>query len=140
MIKMTEKIKSKQREIERLEAEIEEIRKTRKEKASWKVPFFKGQMVSYIEGYFTMKEYSKDFELKDNYEFFATLTLKHVGRGRSSVGFSMEDYDGKSYNMFLKDFEEMVKNNTLDHGQISGKWTFVKRGQNYGIKCLGEEK
>lgn len=36
------------------------------------------------------------------------------------------------YQVFLTDSKEVIQN--MIHGIIYGKWTFVKRGENFGIK------
>lgn len=38
------------------------------------------------------------------------------------------------YQVFLTDSKEVIQN--MMHGIIYGKWTFVKRGENFGIKLV----
>lgn len=38
------------------------------------------------------------------------------------------------YQVFLTDSKEVIQN--MIHGIIYGKWTFVKRGENFGIKLV----
>lgn len=38
------------------------------------------------------------------------------------------------YQVFLTDSKEVIQNMT--YGIIYGKWTFVKRGENFGIKLV----
>ena len=38
------------------------------------------------------------------------------------------------YQVFLTDSKEIIQN--MMHGIIYGKWTFVKRGENFGIKLV----
>lgn len=38
------------------------------------------------------------------------------------------------YQVFLTDSKEIIQN--MMHGIIYGKWTFVKKGENFGIKLV----
>ncbi len=71
----------------------------------------------------------------DNFEFDDTLTLIDYGRGRSSVVFDMQRTDGTKVSVFVSDFFEMAKQ--MQNGKITGRFTFTKKGQNYGC-CLVE--
>lgn len=72
-----------------------------------------------------------------NFEFGDTLVFKHFSRGRSSVKAHFESlYTGKKYEMFISDIEDVILNNHLMNGCISGRFTFVKKGQNYGVVLL----
>jgi len=35
--------------------------------------------------------------------------------------------------MFIKDFDTAIKQYGFDGQRITGQWTYVKRGQNFGI-------
>ncbi|KVH05423.1 hypothetical protein WS84_28230 [Burkholderia anthina] len=74
-------------------------------------------------------------EMKANHEFEDTLTYHSCGRGRSSVGFTFKRSDGRKVNVFLTDMDDWIPQ--LNGGKISGRFTFVKRGQNYGCTKLG---
>lgn len=65
-----------------------------------------------------------------NFEFEDTLTYQSCGRGRSSVGFTFARSDGSTVNVFLMDMSKWIPH--LVGGKITGKFTFVKRGQNFG--------
>lgn len=69
-------------------------------------------------------------EMVPNHEFEDTLTYQSCGRGRSSVGFTFTRTDGRTVNVFLKDMNKWIPQ--MAGGKITGKFTFVKRGQNYG--------
>ena len=72
-----------------------------------------------------------------NFEFEDTLIFKHFSRGRSSVKAHFESQNtGKKYEMFISDLEDVILNNSLTNGRVSGKFTFVKKGQNYGVLLL----
>lgn len=44
------------------------------------------------------------------------------------------DVNSIYYQVFLTDSKEIIQN--MMHGIIYGKWTFVKRGENFGIKLV----
>lgn len=71
-----------------------------------------------------------------NYEFEDTLELVSYGRGRSSVTFTLKRTDGKTISMFVSDFFDAA--HKMNNGKITGRFTFVKKGQNYGCKMVGE--
>lgn len=73
---------------------------------------------------------------KDNYEFTGTLEFDHFSRGRSAAHAIFKDpSDDTEYTMFLTDLGDAIPN--MGGGFLIGTFTFVKRGQNYGIKFLG---
>lgn len=78
------------------------------------------------------------FHLLPNKPFGDCLRYKGYSRGRSSAKIIFEsEINGSSYGMFLTDFDglmEQVGMNALNGRGVSGQFSFVKRGQNYGIK------
>ena len=72
---------------------------------------------------------------KPNTEVELTLHYNGYGRGRSAVTFYWLDDDGHEYPMFITDVDELL---TQDMGtsKVHAIFTYVKRGQNYGIKFL----
>jgi len=94
-----------------------------------KIPFDKnGNMLGY--GSYGVHEW------RDNYEFDASLKFTYAGRGRSAVKFHFEDEFGKQYEMFLQDLSDIIANSIIDKGSISGRLTFCKKGENFGIKKI----
>ena len=79
-----------------------------------------------------------DLEWKDNYEFKDTLTFVDWGRGRGPTNFEFVDSFDNEYQMFMVDFCDMISKANINHGEVEGKWTFIKRGTDYGIKYLGK--
>lgn len=73
----------------------------------------------------------------DNFEFDDTLTLIDYGRGRSSVTFTMQKKDGKTVSVFVSDFCDMAKSSEFKAGVIAGRFTFTKKGCNYGCRLIG---
>ena len=101
-------------------------------KPSWKIPMKDDGTVSYWDMGETSLE-RHGYHYVDNFEWSDTLEYECFGRGTSAAHLYFKStITGKSYQMFLKDFEDIVK--LLVDGKVTGKWTFCKRGQNYGIK------
>ena len=72
-----------------------------------------------------------------NFEFEDTLIFKHFSRGRSSVKAHFESlHTGKKYEMFVSDLEDVILKRHFVNGCMSGIFTFVKKGQNYGVMLL----
>ena len=72
---------------------------------------------------------------KPNEEIELTLHYKNYGRGRSSVTFYWVDDNGNQYPMFIKDVDELLRQD-MGTSSVHAIFTYVKRGQNYGIKFL----
>ena len=72
---------------------------------------------------------------KPNEEVELTLHYKGFSRGRSAVTFYWVDDDGHKYPMFLKDVDELLRQD-IGTSSIHAIFTYVKRGANYGIKFL----
>lgn len=118
------------------------------------VPFDKGgNMCDYT--YHTLSEYEEELCKKDgkferfrnngilaeifvpNFEFDDTLLFEYFSRGRSSVKAHFVSCNtNKKYEMFISNLGDVIKANGLIEGKIKGKFTFVKKGQNYGIALV----
>ena len=72
---------------------------------------------------------------KPNKEVELTLHYQGYGRGRSAVTFYWVDDDGHKYPMFIKDVDELLRQD-IGTSSIHAIFTYVKRGANYGIKFL----
>lgn len=72
---------------------------------------------------------------KPNKEVELTLHYQGYGRGRSAVTFYWVDDDGHKYPMFIKDVDELLRQD-VGTSSIHAIFTYVKRGANYGIKFL----
>ena len=70
-----------------------------------------------------------------NKEVELTLHYQGYGRGRSAVTFYWVDDDGHKYPMFIKDVDELLRQD-IGTSSIHAIFTYVKRGANYGIKFL----
>lgn len=72
---------------------------------------------------------------KPNEEVELTLHYQGYGRGRSAVTFYWVDDNGYRYPMFIKDVDELLKQD-MGTSSVHAIFTYVKRGANYGIKFL----
>ena len=71
----------------------------------------------------------------DNFEFNDTLTYVTYHTGRSAINFEMKRTDGTTVNVFISDLNIMLPH--MSRGQITGRFTFVKKGGSYGCMYLG---
>ena len=103
--------------------------------SNWKVLIKEDGKIEWWAG---MSKWMDEYNLqwKDNWEWEDTITYSGYGRGTSScvICFKSEALN-QHVNMFMTDFNYVVK--SLEKGQLKGKFTFCKRGQNYGVKYLG---
>jgi hypothetical protein len=74
---------------------------------------------------------------EDNKPFRAALEFQRFERGRSAAHAIYAKHDDPNWEvtMFLTDFEDVVKRDLIP-SRLNGRFIFVKRGQNYGIKLL----
>jgi hypothetical protein len=78
---------------------------------------------------------------KDNYEWDGVLRIDDYSRGRSAAYFNLVgDYEKREYTMFMSDLYVALKNVGCTPGLngpvMEGRWTFCKKGQNYGVKLV----
>ena len=93
----------------------------------------KGSLISYT-GYA-----GDNVEFVENRKFKETLTYIGYSRGRSSAVFLFKDSTGAKYQMFMTDMDDMLRSKDIVDGKITGTWTYVKRGRNFGIRLIKEE-
>lgn len=74
---------------------------------------------------------------QDNHKFSDVLTFDGYSRGRSAAYFGFLRADGRSVTVFLKEFEGIVPH--MVNGKVSGTFSFIKRGQNYGCVLVEPE-
>jgi hypothetical protein len=74
---------------------------------------------------------------EENKPFHAQLSFVRFERGRSAVRALYVKDDDSTYEaaMFLSDFEKVIQRG-LAPQHLTGRFEFVKRGANYGIKLL----
>lgn len=101
-------------------------------KGNYQIPFDqKGDQMEYPE------TWRGEIDWRDNFEFEDGLTLIGYGRGRSSITFQFRRDKGGVVSMFVSDFYEAA--HKMVRGRIKGRFTFVKKGQNYGCKMVEGE-
>jgi hypothetical protein len=97
---------------------------------SYKIPLDRetgGQHLGYYR--------SQGAEWVDNFEFVATLRIEWMSWRHSSTVRLIDDTTGKKYTMFIADLQNLiVVGKTISDSKISGIWTFVKRGTEFGVK------
>ena len=109
-------------------------------------PFINGNLQDWSLNYLTDSERERvysgeevvkgsDEVWKPNKEVELTLHYQGYGRGRSAVTFYWVDDDGHKYPMFIKDVDELLRQD-IGTSSIHAIFTYVKRGANYGIKFL----
>lgn len=105
----------------------------RKPIATYPIPFDAktGNLLSYEDSW-------RDVRWVDNYVFTDTLTYAGFGRGRSAVTIYWVDSIGRKYPMFIKDFDTLMRAGKVVGTTATGRWTFTKRGQNYGVRFLDD--
>lgn len=96
-----------------------------------KIPFRDGNLLGYAQG---------ELEWIDNFVFYDTIVYDGFERGRSSIKIIFKRVsNGKRVEMFMKDFDLIMKSGGFQSNHLTGHFTFQKRGQNYGIrKAEGE--
>lgn len=112
-------------------------------KTDFKVPFdpHTGDLQTYPQTRYKFHPEHKTHEpvepvWKDNHEFEAVMQFEGFERGRSAAHAILRDQkDMKQYTMFLTDLAELINYGFDKEGVThTEKWTFVKRGQNYGVR------
>lgn len=82
---------------------------------------------------------SSKFEDKPYADWFkATMTLAGSYRGRSAAGLTFKDETGREHTMRLSCVAALMGSSKIDHGVISGTWTYVKQGSNFSLKYVSE--
>lgn len=70
--------------------------------------------------------------------FRATLVYAGYARGRSAAYFYWKDVaTGISYPMFMSGMDQVMDSGFVEGNRITGRFTVVKKGQNYGLSYLG---
>lgn len=101
-------------------------------KENIQVPFDKHGNLAHYPEYGT--------EMREGLPFHGELTLVGVRRGRSAAYFMWTDSKGKRFPMFLSEMESLLLASSVIQGKASGSWGFCKKGCNYSIKPLLENK
>ena len=94
---------------------------------------------AYEEGEYTFSMWNETTVWKPNKIFDDELEYIGYGRGRSSIKLYFKSrLSNKEYEMFMSDFNKLMIDGKFDN-PLKGKFTFCKRGLNYGIKLIEKE-
>lgn len=85
------------------------------------------------------KGWNKETDWRPNKPFTAPMTLITWARGRSAAYFIWADPQGRRFPMFMNQIHDLLMATTVQEGEVTGRWDVVKRGQNYGLRYLGED-
>lgn len=114
-------------------------------KGDWKkdgVPFCKCGLQHYPDNCFKCHYVDKTgIEWRKATPFEDTMQLQNkVNSGRSAKYLTVTSKTtGLNYTLFVTDIIDIAVNFGIERGGvIYGVWDYVKRGQNYGIKLIGE--
>ena len=96
------------------------------------IPFTKtGEFVDYA------LDIPGSYEWKENYEWEDILEYTGYSRGRSSIKLILvSELNGKRYEMFISDFDDVLKKHGFSVFGEKHTYTFCKKGANYGIKFV----
>lgn len=94
------------------------------------------EMLKYVGRNYKYEPDGNDYyKWVQNHMWSDTINIVGMERGQSSAHFIVKsEVSGKTYYMFMKDLLNMILNHTIEKGRISGCFTYVQRGKNYGIK------
>ena len=94
------------------------------------------EMLRYVGWTYERKPDGEDyFKWIPNHIWSDTINIVSIERGQSAAHFIVKsEVTGKTYYMFMKDLLNMLLNHTVENGRISGAFTYVQRGKNFGIK------
>lgn len=74
----------------------------------------------------------------DNYTFKDTMIVSELVRmGHSAYYTLISKTDSKQYALFLSEMLIVAKSTIINMGEITGEWTFRKKGQDYSLKFIG---
>jgi hypothetical protein len=101
-------------------------------KGDYPIPFTRnGTQLNYADRYMTGVVWL------ENHAVETTISFVRWERGRSAAHaiFERED-NGKEVTVFLSELEPMLQ--TMVRGKVKGRFTFGKRGANYGMRLADE--
>ena len=109
-----------------------------------KEKLYQGNIPIYYNGYdkhYTLESYNGSYEAPPykNFIFKDTFKFKGFERGRSSAVGIFRNEDGTlSSSMFLSNVADVILLGGCDLINLSGFFTMCKKGNNYGLKYLGD--
>jgi hypothetical protein len=117
-----------------------------KKKPDYQIPFDDdGNLMSYPSRKYVRDEHGNQRtwvpNLRDNYEFEATLTYAGFDNGiRSAHRVIWEDEEGHTYPMFISRLGEALEIHGMDGNTMTGRWTFMKQGENFSVRAVKSDK
>jgi hypothetical protein len=112
-------------------------------KPDYKVPFSEnGALLHYAipqERRLTYRHPDQADTWRDPEPFRAELTIDHARSGRSAKYVIWTDPNGRLWPMFIAELLKLIKHGIAPGGVVLGWWIPCKRGQNFGLRYLGEE-
>ncbi len=116
-------------------------------KKTYQIPFDdEGNLMSYPSRTYVLDRATNTRQsvgpnLRDNYEFEATLTYAGFDNGiRSAHRVIWRDEEGHTYPMFISRLGEALETHGMDGNTMTGRWTFMKQGQNFSIRAVKPDK
>lgn len=95
-----------------------------------------------FDAYGRMKLNMKSIVWKSQFTFHDTIRLEKLNRGRASAYFTcISTTSMLHYTLFLHDLLNILHlTDRCDHGEITGTWEFIKRGEYFGIRLASERQ
>jgi len=89
-----------------------------------------------------MIQWDHDYQIagrRDNSIWNDVLRYGGCGRGRSAAYFIWHSiFTNRRYYMFMSDMNDILLTTDIVDKEIKGQFTYVKKGQNFGIQKVGE--
>ncbi len=77
---------------------------------------------------------------RDNYIFEDTLKFVRFQNMKTSIHAELRSLrDDREYRMFPSELERCIHLNAISNAEITGQFTFVKRGTNYSVSYVDSE-
>ena len=76
--------------------------------------------------------------LEPDYEWDDTLVYLTYSRGRSAAYFEFESERFGKVQMFMSDFDKLIKSVGIQDCKVTGRWGFRKAGANIGVYRVGD--
>ncbi len=94
------------------------------------------EMLQYVGRIYECEPEGNDrYKWVANHMWSDTINVVGMERGQSAAHFVVKsEVSGKTYYMFMKDLLNMILKTTIENGRVSGCFTYIKRGKNYGLK------
>ena len=113
-------------------------------KLNYKAPFLEdGSVPSYPSNWDILRGKYQEVKIdwKDVEPFYADLRFTGMDKGsHGSTRYTLKNLNSDAnYCMFTVDVLDILMTHGIQGGILHGYWVVQKRGQNYGIRYIGEE-